>query len=101
MSCACGGIQSVGNVGVAGLGVNPDGLGSEGGGPALFGTVSGNNMVDAGLGALVGYLVAPKKEDRVFWASIGGVGAAMAGTLGFLGLIGAAIWIRKPKMRAT
>jgi hypothetical protein len=115
MTCACSGIQSVGNAGtgafgeyvsnpyltqpgVAGLGAtNPDGLGAEGGGPALFGTVTGHNLLDGALAAALGYFVSPRKEDRAFWAAAGAAAGAMAGTLGFLALIGAAVWIRKER----
>jgi hypothetical protein len=103
MTCACGGIQSVGNAfgeyvqHVPPFGANPDGLGAEGGGPALFGTVTGHNLLDGALLAGLGYLVAPRKEDRLFWAALGAAGGALAGTIGLIGLVGAAIWVRKER----
>jgi hypothetical protein len=50
---------------------------------------TGSTMVDALVGAGIGYLAAPKKEHAAYWAAAGAAGAALAGALGIL-VVGAA-----------
>jgi hypothetical protein len=92
--CGCTGIRSVGRVDPAGLGVNPDGLGE---GPALFASVTGSPVLDALLGGALGYFIAPAPHERTLWAAGGATAAALAGTLGVVASVGAAIYVRKPR----
>jgi len=92
--CGCTGIRSVGRVDPAGLGVNPDGLGE---GPALFASVTGSPVLDALLGGALGWFIAPAPHERMLWAAGGATAAALAGTLGVVASVGAAIYVRKPR----
>jgi len=93
--CGCSGIRSVGHVNPDGLGVSPDGLGGDG--PALFASVTGNALLDGVLGGALGWFMSPNPNDRVVWAAGGAAAAALAGTLGIVASVGAAIYVRKPR----
>ena len=47
---------------------------------------SGSMLVDAGIGALVGYAIAPGK-DRIGYVAGGAAATALAGVLGLAGLL--------------
>jgi hypothetical protein len=73
--------------------VNPtSGLGE---GPPLLGSATGSMIWDALLGGGVGYLLAKDPKDRLMWAGAGAAVTVLAGTIGLLGLLGAAIYVRK------
>ena len=76
---------------VAGPGPQMAGFGDT---PALFGSASGNTFVDTLVGAVLGYAMAPKQDDKLLWAGAGGAAGLLAGTLGLVGVIGAAIYVR-------
>lgn len=63
--------------------------------PALMGSATGNNILDAVIGAAIGYVVANKQSERALWAGGGAAAALLAGTLGLLGVVGAGIYMRK------
>jgi hypothetical protein len=95
MGCACAQIQSLGTFqgNPDGIGVSPDGLGTYSG-PPLFGSMSGNLLGDAVIGAAVSYFLAPPSADPKLWAGLGAAAGALAGTIGLVGMIGAAMWQR-------
>jgi hypothetical protein len=75
-----------------------DGFGAAGStGPAFFGSATGNTILDTLIGAGIGYAVAPKKDDRILWAVAAGTAALLAGTLGLVGTVGAAFYVRRAK----
>jgi len=84
--CACSGIQSLGNL-------SPDGVGVYEG-PPLFGQMTGSVIGDAAIGGAIAYFVAPPGSEKGFWAGIGAALAGAGGTLGLVGIIGAAFWAR-------
>lgn len=61
----------------------------------IFAHVTGSGPMDAVLGAGLGYVLAPKKEDKPMWTVVGALAAYMAGTAGLLGVGAAALWKRK------
>jgi len=63
--------------------------------PALFGTASGSVLLDTLLGAGLGYAVAKNDSERLLWAGAGAAAGLLAGTLGLLGVVGAAIYVRR------
>lgn len=63
--------------------------------PALFGTATGSTALDALLGAAIGYASSPKSHERALWAAGGAAAGLLAGTLGLLGVVGAAVYVRK------
>jgi len=66
-------------------------------GPAFFGSATGSTILDTLIGAGLGYLVAPRKDDRILWAAAAGTAALLAGTLGLVGTVGAAFYVRREK----
>lgn len=71
------------------------GLGSDSSRPALFGSATGNVLFDTLLGAALGYTMARKQDEQLLWAGAGGVAGLLAGTLGLVGIVGAAIYVRR------
>jgi hypothetical protein len=69
------------------------GFGAEG--PPLLGSATGSGLVDAILGGAIGYAVAKDPKDRMLWAGGGAAAGLLAGTLGLLGLVGVAVWVRQ------
>lgn len=62
--------------------------------PLLFSSPSGNSIVDAAIGGVIGYLVAPQ-SDKMTVAGVGVVAGLVAGTAGLIGAAGLGIWMRK------
>lgn len=58
----------------------------------LFSSTTGNTVVDAALGAAVGYAVG-SKEDKLKWAALGGVAVGIAGTFGLVGIVAAGLYL--------
>jgi len=75
----------------AGVGTSPDGLGET----VLTAHVTGSSLWDAALGAVLGAVVAPREDERMFWAGVGGLAGAAGGLLGLAGTIAAAFYMRK------
>lgn len=63
-----------------------DGLGD------LSQSFTGNNVIDAVIGALVGYAGAPSQKEAFFYAAAGGIAAGFLGTLGLTALIGVELY---------
>jgi hypothetical protein len=76
-----------------GVGGSPDGLG-QGLGEPLLCAGTGSTLMDAVLGGVVGWLAAPRKEGAPMWAAAGAGAAALAGTLGIVGVAGTALYVR-------
>lgn len=53
--------------------------------PPLVRSVTGYMFLDAAIGGAIGYMLAPKQDQRLMWTGIGAVGTALAGTLGLVG----------------
>ncbi len=70
------------------------GFGSDNG-PALFGTATGSIFIDCILGGALGYAMARTKSEQVTWAGAGAAAGLLAGTLGLLGIVGAAVYVRR------
>jgi hypothetical protein len=96
IGCGCSAMQKVGQVAPTA----PAGIGAADR-PLLFGTVTGYTIGDALLVGALGYFAAPRPTDRAFWAAGGAVAGAMAGTFGLAGLLGAALWVRKPTTQSA
>ena len=60
-----------------------------------MGSATGSMVWDALLGGGIGYLLAKDPKDRMVWAGGGAAVSVLAGTLGILGLLGAAIYVRR------
>lgn len=83
-ACGCTGMQQVsGPTDLEGLGASP-----------ILGSPTGFTLLDAGLGALVGYLVAKRTEDRTVYAIGGALAAYALGTVGLVGVAGAGLYAR-------
>lgn len=72
------------------------------GSDSIFGTLTGvlsrstgSVAADALIGALAGYLVAPRADARLAFALGGGVATGAAGVLGLVGTIGYGCWSRR------
>lgn len=115
--CGCSGIRSVGNVNPDGLGAfpsivgrwgvmgapNPDGLGTNPDGlgdcSPLFRSITGQPMIDALLGAGIGFFLSPVHDtkERAIWAASAAAATSLAGTLGLIAAVGAAVYVRRPR----
>lgn len=75
-----------GYVGTSGLGADT---------PALLGSATGSVLLDAVIGAGIGFAMAERKQDRLLWAGGGAVAALLAGTVGLMGVVGVGMYVRK------
>lgn len=81
-----------GYVGAASPKLAVSGLGDT---PALFGSATGSTLIDALVGAGIGYAMAPDSKDRMLWTGAGAAAALLAGTLGLVGIVGAGFYVRR------
>lgn len=72
-----------------------NGLGADGCSPALFGSATGNVLLDALVGAGLGFACAKNESERLLWAGAGAGAGLLAGTLGLAGILAAAIYVRR------
>jgi len=63
-------------------------------GAAPLADLTGSSVFDAAIGATLGFVGSPKKEDKVMWAIIGGVASYAAGMIGVLGTGGLLLYAR-------
>lgn len=61
----------------------------------LTASTTGSMVLDAVIGAGVGYSIAQQSSDRTAWAIGGAIVMGLAGTLGLIGLVGTAVYARK------
>lgn len=62
--------------------VGPDGLGAV---PPLLASPTGYRVIDVGIGAVLGWLMAPSKSGRPIWAAGAAAATLLTGTLGIIG----------------
>ncbi len=58
----------------------------------LFQSATGSMLIDALLGAGVGYLAAPSESSKKAWVAAGALASAFAGMAGLIGAAGAGIY---------
>lgn len=62
--------------------------------PLFDHVLPGGGLLDAIVGAGIGYVVAPKENDRPAWMVIGAVAGLVAGLAGLAGTAGAGVFLR-------
>lgn len=77
-------------------GAGPDGLGEP-----LLCSSSGSTLLDAALGGAVGYIAAPKGSKPEWWAAAGASATALAGLMGAVCVVGAALLSRSGRKLAV
>lgn len=77
-------------------GAGPDGLGEP-----LLCSSSGSTLLDAALGGALGYIAAPKGSKPEWWAAAGASATALAGLMGAVCVVGAALLSRSKRKLAV
>jgi len=95
-SCTCGSGLGTNCSCVSGLGTSPDGLGTspDGLGDPMLCATTGSSIIDAFIGAGIGYVSAPTKGDAPLWALVGAGAAWMGGLVGIIGVGAAGLYMR-------
>jgi len=60
---------------------------------------SGSVLVDAVIGGVAGYIIAPPRENRLYWAAGGGLVTGVGGVFGLLATAAASYVRRSPAER--